>query len=56
MQAKTAGALVGVLLVLALIAYEQAPQMIAQKIKGEVNGMPLRVRMVVAWRVLCGNL
>jgi len=53
-KAKGGALLVAVLAI--AIAYSEAPKIIAEKIKTEVNSMPLRVRAIIAWRVLLGRL
>jgi len=34
------------------LAIAKAPEFIAEEIRQEVNGRPLRARLVIAWRVL----
>jgi len=43
------------LAVVAMI-YAKAPELIGQKIKTEVNNLPLRVRALIAWRVLWAKI
>jgi len=55
-NSKKACIAVAVIFIAAVIAYEKAPEHIAQQIKKTVNSYPLRVRLVIAWRVLFGRI